>query len=158
MSKIGVPPLTNGDLRPMTNAERQQKWRLVHNGGPKHPKRNLLVTCIPRGPLDRAEVERSGGATLALYDRILDIVTTWVDGLDPAKLSTADGLLAFRLLAPTLDSLVTLQAKIAEQRVTEARGVTPQREAQPKIEETLELLRSRFNEAKGELSTSRSRS
>jgi hypothetical protein len=104
MSKIGVPPLTNGDLRPMTNAERQQKWRLVHNGGPKHPKRDLLVTCIPRGPLDRAEVERSGGATLALYDRILDNLTTWVDGLDPAKLSTADGLLAFRLLAPTLDS------------------------------------------------------
>jgi hypothetical protein len=126
MSNIGVPPLTNDDLRPMTNAERQRKWRLVHNGGPKHPKRDLLVTCIPRGPLDRAEVERSGGATLALYDRILDIVTTWVDGLDPAKLSTADGLLAFRLLVPTLDSLVTLQAKIAEQRVTEARGATAQ--------------------------------
>jgi hypothetical protein len=147
MSKIGVPPLTNGDLRPMTNAERQRKWRLVHNGGPKHPKRDLLVTCIPRGPLDRAEVERSGGATLALYDRILDIVTTWVDGLDPAKLSTADGLLAFRLLAPTLDSLVTLQAKIAEQRVTEARGATAQA-APPKIAETLELLRSRFNDIK----------
>jgi hypothetical protein len=61
----------------------------VHNGGPKHPKRDLLVTCIPRGPLDRAEVERSGGATLALYDRILDIVTTWVDGLDPAKAGNA---------------------------------------------------------------------
>jgi hypothetical protein len=45
MSKIGVP-LTNGDLRPMTNAEQQQKWRLVHNGGPKYPKRDLLVTCI----------------------------------------------------------------------------------------------------------------
>jgi hypothetical protein len=147
MSKIGVPPLTNGDLRPMTNAERQQKWRLVHNGGPKYPKRDLLVTCIPRGPLDRAEVERSRGATLALYDRILDIVTTWVDGLDPAKLSTADGLLAFRLLAPTLDSLVTLQAKIAEQRVTEARGATAQA-APPKIAETLELLRSRFNDIK----------
>jgi hypothetical protein len=147
MSKIGVPPLTNGDLRPMTNAERQRKWRLVHNGRPKHPKRDLLVTCIPRGPLDRAEVERSGGATLALYDRILDIVTTWVDGLDPAKLSTADGLLAFRLLAPTLDSLVTLQAKIAEQRVTEARGATAQA-APPKIAETLELMRSRFNDIK----------
>src|ERR1700731_1839582 len=66
MSKIGVPPLTNGDLRPMTNAERQQKWRLVHNGGPKYPKRDLLATCIPRGPLGRAEVERSGGATRAL--------------------------------------------------------------------------------------------
>jgi hypothetical protein len=79
----------------------------------------------------------------------LDILTTWVDGLDPAKLSTADGLLAFRLLAPTLDSLVTLQAKIAEQRVTEARGVTPQREAQPKIGETaMDLLRSRFNDNK----------
>ena len=147
MSKIGVPPLTNGDLRPMTNAERQQKWRLVHNGGPKYPKRDLLVTCIPRGPLDRAEVERSGGATLALYDRIVDIVTTWVDGLDPAKLSTADGLLAFRLLAPTLDSLVTLQAKIAEQRVTEARDATAQA-APPKIAETLELMRSRFNDIK----------
>jgi hypothetical protein len=131
----------------MTNAERQRKWRLVHNGGPKHPKRDLLVTCIPRGPLDRAEVERSGGATLALFDRILDIVTTWVDGLDPAKLSTADGLLAFRLLAPmTLDSLVILHAKIAEQRVAEARA---QREAQPKIGETaMDLLRSRFNDNK----------
>ena len=59
----------------------------------------------------------------------------------------ADGLLAFRLLAPTLDSLVTLQAKIAEQRVTEARGATTQA-APPKIQETLELMRSRFNDIK----------
>jgi hypothetical protein len=83
MSKIGVPPLTNGDLRPMTNAERQRKWRLVHNGGPKYPKRDLLVTCIPRGPLDRAEVERSGGATLALYDRILDTLQPGLTGSIP---------------------------------------------------------------------------
>jgi hypothetical protein len=113
------------------------------------------VTCIPRGPLDRAEVERSGGATLALYDRILDILTTWVDGLDPAKLSTADGLLAFRLLAPTLDSLANLQAKIAEQRGAEARDATAQMqqnlEPPPKIQEVLELLRAN-------LSTGRSRS
>src|SRR5580700_4814765 len=112
----------------------------------KHPKRDLLVTCIPRGPLDRAEVERSGGATLALYDRILDIVTTWVDGLDPAKLSTADGLLAFRLLAPTLDSLVTFAG---QDRRAAGYGGAPQREAQPKIEETaMDLLRSRFNDIK----------
>jgi hypothetical protein len=76
----------------------------------------------------------------------VDILTTWVDGLDPAKLSTADGLLAFRLLAPTLDSLAILQAKITEQRVAEARA---QKEAQPKIGETaMDLLRSRFNDIK----------
>jgi hypothetical protein len=46
-----------------------------------------------------------------------------------------------------LDSLVTLQAKIAEQRVAEARDVIRQKEAQPKIGETaMELLRSRFND------------
>jgi hypothetical protein len=40
---------------------------------------------------------------------------------------------------------VTLRAKIAEQRVTEARDATAQA-APPKIAETLELMRSRFND------------
>src|ERR1700730_18374149 len=59
-----------GKKRPLTNAERQAKWRLAHGhkkaaSDASRPKRDLLVTCIPPGSLDRSEVERSGGATLA---------------------------------------------------------------------------------------------
>jgi hypothetical protein len=75
---------------------------------------------------------------------------------------------AFALLAPALESLAVLRAKIGEQRAAEARDVTDQtnleasgkREA-PKIEETLELLRRRFEDnikPKANLSTGRSRS
>jgi hypothetical protein len=74
----------------------------------------------------------------------------------PAEpLSTADGLLAFRLLPQVLESLAVLRAKIGEQRAAEARDVTAQmqtnlqasskREAS-KIQETLELLRGRFDD------------
>ena len=70
-------------------------------------------------------------------------------------LSTGEGLVAFRLLPQVLESLAVLRAKISDQRAAEARDVTDQtnleasgkREA-PKIEQTLELLRSRFNDIK----------
>jgi hypothetical protein len=73
------------------------------------------------------------------------------------QMARAAGLKAFSLLAPALESIAILRAKIIEQRASEARDVTAQmqtnleasgkREA-PKIEQTLELLRSRFNDIK----------
>jgi hypothetical protein len=60
-------------------------------------------------------------------------------------------LLAFRLLPQVLESLAVLRAKISEQRGAEARNVTSQMQTNleasgkrvaPKIEQTLELLRS----------------
>jgi hypothetical protein len=150
--------------RALTNAERQAKWRLAHGhkkaaSDASRPKRALMVTCIPRGPLDPGEIDKSAGATLALFDRLIRIVGAWLDGLDVATLSPAEGLLAFRQLGPVLESLAILRAKISEQRGIEtlaamranlgehARDVTPQA-PRPKIEETLELLRSRLNDNK----------
>ena len=59
------------------------------------------------------------------------------------------------MLAPVLESLVIVRGKIADQRAAEARDVTAQmqtdlqegvkREA-PKIQETLELMRRRFDD------------
>jgi len=69
-----------------------------------------------------------------------------------AALSTADGFLAFRLLGPTLESLAIIRAKIGEQRAEEAHDVTAQMQTDlqegvaPKIQETLELLRRRFDD------------
>jgi hypothetical protein len=45
----------------LTNAERQAKWRLAHGhkkaaSDASRPKRALMVTCIPRGPLDLDQV------------------------------------------------------------------------------------------------------
>jgi hypothetical protein len=141
--------------RALTNAERQAKWRLAHGhkkaaSDASRPKRALMVTCISRGPLDLGEIDKSAGATLGLFDRLIRIVSAWLDGLEVATLSPAEGLLAFRQLGPVLESLAILRAKISEQRGIEtlaARDVTPQA-PRPKIEETLELLRSRFNDNK----------
>jgi hypothetical protein len=82
-------------------------------------------------------------------------VSTWLDGLDVATLSPADAFTAFKLLAPSLESLAIIRAKIGEQRAEEAHDVTAQmqtdlqegvkREA-PEIQETLELLRRRFDD------------
>jgi hypothetical protein len=92
---------------------------------------------------------------MELYDKLVGIVSTWLDGLDVATLSPANAFTAFKLLAPSLESLAIIRAKIAEQRAAEARDVTAQmqtnleasgkREA-PKIQETLELLRRRFDD------------
>ena len=115
------------------------------------------MTCIPRGNIELDQLEAAGTATMALYDKLVRNVNRWLDRLDAEPLSTADGLLAFRLLPQVLESLAVLRAKISEQRGAEARNVTSQlqtnleasgkREA-PKIEQTLELLRSRFNDIK----------
>jgi hypothetical protein len=109
----------------------------------------MIVNCVPRGNVDLDELVDSGHRAMALYNKMIGRVERWLDQIDDGTVTTADIFKAYHLLAPTLDSLVTLQAKIAEQRVTEARGVTPQREAQPKIGETaMDLLRSRFNDNK----------
>jgi hypothetical protein len=114
-----------------------------------------LVTCIPRGNVELDDLEKSARATMALYDKLGGKVSTWLDGLDIATLSPADGLMAFRLLAPALESLAIIRAKIGEQRAEEARDVTAQMQTDleesvkrkaPKIQETLELLRSRFDD------------
>jgi hypothetical protein len=99
--------------------------------------------------------EAAGTATMALYDKLVRNVNRWLDRLDAEPLSTADGLLAFRLLPQVLESLAILYGKISEHRAAEARDVTAQmqtnleasgkREA-PKIQETLELLRRRFDD------------
>jgi hypothetical protein len=102
----------------------------------------------------RFPVAYPAAKTMELYNKLVAIITGWLDKLDASTLSTADGFTAFKLLAPALESLAVLRAKIGEQRASEARDVTAQmqtnleasgkREA-PKIEKTLELLRSRFN-------------
>jgi hypothetical protein len=139
----------------LTNAEKQARWRKTHVTG----RKALLSTCIPHEPLDLGEIEKSAGATLVLYNKLVEIVLTWANGLDPKKLKASDVFLALRLLGPSLESLTTLRGKITEQRGIEhiaamrasiggkpgddARDVTP---ARPRIEETLELLRSRFED------------
>src|ERR1700730_5061298 len=75
----------------------------------------------------------------------------WLDRLDAEGLSTGEGLVAFRLLPQVLESLVVLRARISEQRAGEARDVKAQMrenleplESSPRIEDTLALLRKRF--------------
>ena len=109
----------------------------------------MIVNGVPRGNVDLDELVDSGHRAMALYNKMIGRVERWLDQIDDGTVTTADIFKAYHLLAPPLDSLVTLQAKIAEQRVTEARGATARREAQPKIGETaMDLLRSRFNDIK----------
>jgi hypothetical protein len=75
---------------------------------------------------DLRELDNSAGRTLALYDRLINIIAAWLETLDVAALSTADGFLAFRLLGPTLESLAILYGKISDHRAAEARDVTAQ--------------------------------
>jgi hypothetical protein len=161
------PPLQTASSKPLTSAERNARWRLAHDrrgAGSSTPAGEgtvcisppeLLVTCIPRGNVELDRLERSARDTMELYDKLVGIVSTWLDGLDVATLSPADAFTAFKLLAPSLESLAIIRAKIAEQRAAEARDVTAQmqtdlqegvkREA-PKIQETLELMRRRFDD------------
>jgi hypothetical protein len=100
--------------------------------------------------MDLDELEGSAAKTMELYNKLVAIITGWLDKLDASTLSTADGFTAFKLLAPSLESLTLLHIKIAEARVAEARDVTRiainDSQQPPKIEEALELLRSRFED------------
>jgi len=129
-------------------------WALTTHG--LHFSPELLSVCIPRGGVELEELEKSAAATLVLFDKLVGIIERWLNELGD-NISPADGLKAFALLAPALESVTILRGKIIEQRAAEARDVTAQmqtnleasgkREA-PKIEQTLELLRSRFNDNK----------
>jgi hypothetical protein len=83
----------------------------------------MIVNCVPRGNVDLDELVDSDHRAMA---KMIGRVERWLDQIDDGTVTTADIFKAYHSLAPTLDSLVTLQAKIAGQRVTEARGVTPQ--------------------------------
>jgi len=138
----------------MTYAERRAKSRLANSGDAMiiSPP-SLLSHCIPRGRLEFDEIESSGAGGLALYNKLLGKINLWVDALDPVNMSVQDGLFSTRLLMGILESLTELRIKIGEQRAVEAHDVTAtmQENLQPlsdpktaKIEETLALLRSKF--------------
>jgi len=111
-----------------------------------------LPGCIPRGNIDLDQLETAATATLALYDKLVRSVNCWLDRLDTEGLSTGEGLVAFRLLPQVLESLAIIRAKIGEQRAEEAHDVTAQMQTdlqegvKRKIQETLELLRRRFDD------------
>jgi hypothetical protein len=130
----------------MTSAERQAKWRLSHgkvNDVLSPP--TLLLACHPTGKIDLDELEGSAPKTMELYNKLVAIITGWLDKLDASTLSTADGFTAFKLLAPSLESLTLVWIKIAEARDATAQ-MQHNLEAPGKIEQTLELLRSRFED------------
>ena len=116
----------------------------------------MIVNLVPRANVDIDELVASGHRSMALYNKMIGRVERWLDKFaDDEKVTIADLFKAYALLAPVLESLVVIRAKIGEQRAAEARDVTAQmqtdlqegvkREA-PKIQETLELMRSRFND------------
>jgi type I site-specific restriction endonuclease len=131
----------------------------------------MIVNLVPRANVDIDELVASGHRSMALYNKMIGRVERWLDKFaDDEKVTIADLFKAYALLAPVLESLVVIRAKIGEQRAAEARDVTAQmqtdlqegvkREA-PKIQETLELMRRRFDDimkARANLSTGRSRS
>ena len=149
----------NGKKHPLAENDQRRASGQMARGPPFSPRAaarsGMVVALIPRGPLDLRELDKSAGTPLALYDKLINITAAWLETLDVAALSTADGFLAFRLLGPTLESLAIMLAKIAEQRGEEARDVTAQMRQnleqlddpkKAKIEATLELLRSRFDD------------
>jgi hypothetical protein len=153
--KPRAPPLQTASSKPLTSAERNAKWRLAHDRACSTSNLSApLPGCIPRGNIDLDQLETAATATLALYDKLVRSVNCWLDRLDTEGLSTGEGLVAFRLLPQVLESLAVLRAKISEQRAAEARDVTAQMQTnleasgkpRPKIEETLELMRRRFED------------
>ena len=116
----------------------------------------MIVNLVPRANVDLDELVDSGHRAMALYNKMIGRVERWLDKFaDDEKVTIADLFKAYALLAPVLESLVVIRAKIGEQRAAEARDVTAQmqtdlqegvkREA-PKIQETLELMRRRFDD------------
>jgi type I site-specific restriction endonuclease len=116
----------------------------------------MIVNLVPRANVDIDELVASDHRSMALYNKMIGRVERWLDKFaDDEKVTIADLFKAYALLAPVLESLVVIRAKIGEQRAAEARDVTAQmqtdlqegvkREA-PKIQETLELMRRRFDD------------
>jgi hypothetical protein len=101
------PPLQTASSKPLTSAERNARWRLAHDrrgAGSSTPAEKgtvcisppeLLVTCIPRGNVELDRLERSARDTMELYDKLVGIVSTWLDGHDVATLSPADAFTAY---------------------------------------------------------------
>jgi len=49
---------------------------------------------------------------MELYNKLVAIVTGWLDKLDASTLSTADGFTAFKLLAPSFESLTSCASRL----------------------------------------------
>ena len=143
--------------RPLTGAERIAKLRINkgRNGNPTPcvSPPGLLTKLIPRHDVEIEELEKSAWATMEIYDKLLCLIEKWMDGLGD-KISETDGFKAFALMTAALESITIIRGKIIEQRGNEAQDVTaqmaenldPPDKPRPKIEETLELMRRRFEE------------
>jgi hypothetical protein len=139
--------------RPLTGAERVAKSRLANGRGAlptpicTSPP-GLLTTLVPRHTVDLDELEKSAAATMALFDKLIGLIEKWADKLGN-DVSAADGFKAFALMTAALESITIIRGKIIEHRGNEAHDVTPRQAGErPKIEETLELMRRRFDDIK----------
>jgi hypothetical protein len=61
--------------------------------------------------------------TNQLYTKLAGVLSNWLAHFDPATMTTADGLKAVQLVAPSLD-LAALRVEIGEQRMKETEDVT----------------------------------
>ena len=68
--------------------------------GGRRPLAANLVAGLPSSREDLDELEGLAAKTMELYNKLVAIVTGWLDKLDASTLSTADGFTAFKLLAP----------------------------------------------------------
>jgi hypothetical protein len=121
---------------------RNDKWAESCSAG------TVLLTYEANAELRLDDFNVAMIKSINLYVKLVDILSKWLATLDPATMTVADGLKAFQLLPQALESLASLRIKIGEQRLAEAREVTPNgHQSTPestKIQETIDMLRSRF--------------
>jgi hypothetical protein len=63
--------------------------------------------------------------TNQLYTKLAGVLSNWLAHVDPATMTTADGLKAIQLIGPSLESLAALRVEIGKQRIKDAADVTP---------------------------------
>ena len=80
--------------------------------------------------------------SIQLYTRLTGILTNWLDKLDPAKMSMADGLKAFSLLAP--GSKVSRRSTSRSANNGWKKPATSRRQTVRCPPNRLDVLRSRF--------------
>jgi len=80
----------------------------------------------PRQSLSLEVLEGAAVRGLDLHVKVIDFLEKWLASKDPATIETAEAIRLAELVSKNFDSAASLRIRLGEQRVLEAKDITPE--------------------------------
>jgi len=126
------------------------EWRMKGNWGRRPGETEpLVLEYVANAEVSLEDLHSAMSKSLQLFMKMGRVLELWLNHLilHPEEMTNADGIAAFKAITPCLETITELRARITDQRMVEAKDVTPiniDPAIKAETEETIKELRERF--------------